>query len=380
VSAVAWAWIVTGGCVLFVVYVLVGYPLLAAHVAGRRARPVRKQFSPLSVSVMLAVRNGERELDAKLTSLLELDYPPHLLEIFVLSDGSTDGTVELARKWIEAVTERGARLQVLDLPPGGKSAALNAGLAKATGEIVFYTDVRQPLARQALRELVACFGDPEVGVASGELVIRSGCSADEAQTGLYWRYEKRIRFWQSAIDSVIGATGAIYAQRRALCRPLPPDALLDDVHQPLAAFFAGYRVILDGAAQAFDRPVRLDQEFRRKVRTLAGNYQIIRHYPALFGSKNRMRWHFLSHKFARLLLPIALLTGGAACWWLPSPWREAALALEGLITILVLVDPFVPERSPLKRLTSPVRAFILLMAATLCAMSILFRPARSFWK
>jgi hypothetical protein len=93
-----------------------------------------------------------------------------------------------------------------------------------------------------------------------------------------------------------------------------------------------------------------------------------------------MRWHFLSHKFARLLLPFALLIGGAACWWLPSPWREAALTLEGLITIVVFVDPFVPDRSSFKRVTSPVRAFVLLMAATFCAASILFRPARSFWK
>lgn len=379
-SSIAWAWIVTGGCLLFVVYVLIGYPLLAAHAAGRRARPVRKKFTPLSVSVLLAVRNGESALDAKLTSLLELDYPPSLLEIFVLSDGSTDGTVARARRWTEAFTERGARLEVFALPPGGKSAALNVGLAKATGEIIFYTDVRQPLDRQALRELVACFGDPEVGVASGELVIRSGSNAEEAQTGLYWRYEKRIRFWQSAIDSVIGATGAIYAQRRALCRPLPADALLDDVHQPLAAFFAGYRVILDGTAQAYDHPARLDQEFRRKVRTLAGNYQIIRHYPALFGATNRMRWHFLSHKFARLLLPFALLAGGTACWWLPSQWREAAVALQALIAILVLIDPVVPDRSLFKRLTSPMRAFVMLMVATLCAASILFRPARSFWK
>jgi len=380
VSANAWAWIVTGGCLLFVVYVLIGYPLLAAHAAIRRVRPVRKQFAPLSVSVLLAVRNGERELDAKLTSLLELDYPLSLLEIFVLSDGSTDGTVARASCWTETVTECGARLEIFDLPPGGKSAALNVGLAKATGEIIFYTDVRQTLDRQALRELVACFGDSEVGVASGELVICSGSNAEETQTGLYWRYEKRIRFWQSAIDSVIGATGAIYAQRRALCRPLPTDALLDDVHQPLAAFFAGYRVILDGAAQAYDQPARLDQEFRRKVRTLAGNYQIIRHYPALFGATNRMRWHFLSHKFARLLLPFALLTGGTACWWLPSPWRDAAVALQVLIAIFVLIDPVVPDRSLFKRLTSPMRAFVMLMAATLCAASILFRPARSFWK
>lgn len=377
-TAAVWAWAVAGGAFLFAGYVLIGYPLLAALVARRRARPVRKQFTPVPVSVLLAVRNGEKYLDAKLDSLLDLDYPPDLMEIFVLSDGSTDGTVARARA--RASAARGTRVEVLDLPAGGKSAALNAGLEKAVGDIVFFTDVRQPLARQSLRELVACFGDPEIGAASGELVIQSGKTAGEAQTGLYWRYEKKIRFCQSAIDSTLGATGAIYAQRRALCRPLPAGTLLDDVHQPLAAFFAGYRVILDGAAQAYDQPAGLDLEFRRKVRTLAGNYQIIRHYPALFGRKNRMRWHFLSHKFARLLLPFALLAGAAACWWLPAPWREAALAAQSLIAILALADPAVGGQSPLKRLTAPVQAFLVLQAAALCAASILFRPARSFWK
>jgi biofilm PGA synthesis N-glycosyltransferase PgaC len=304
-----WAFLVAGGMFVFAAYVLIGYPVAAALAARRRGRPVRKQFTPRTVSILLAVRNGEKDLDAKVDSLLDLDYPLELVEIFVLSDGSTDGTVARARERAASVAARGARLEVFDLPAGGKSAALNAGLEKASGEILFFTDVRQPLARPALRELVACFGDPGVGTVSGELVIRRGNSSEEAQTGLYWRYEKRIRFWQSAIDSVIGATGAIYAQRRDLCIPLPADTLLDDVHQPLAAFFAGYRVILDSAAQAFDQPTRLDQEFRRKVRTLAGNYQIIYHYPALFSSANRMRWHFLSHKFALLVAARAVADG-----------------------------------------------------------------------
>ena len=362
--------LVFAGCILFVLYVLFGYPLLLRAAARRAGRTVRKEFSPRTVSVLLAVRNGESGIGWKLDSLFALDYPPGLVEIFVLSDGSTDGTCAVAAARQEAAEQAGMRLHVVELPAVGKSDALNAGLARATGEIVFFTDLRQPLDRNCLRELVACFGDPSVGVASGELIISSGETAEKEQTSLYWRYEKQLRIWQSAVDSVIGATGAVYAQRRELCRPLPPYTLLDDVHQPLAAFFAGYRVILDPAAKAYDNPTALNQEFRRKVRTLAGNYQVFACYPALFGPRNRMLWHFLSHKFARLLLPWALLAALGASFFLPNPWNLVFAGGQVLFYSLALVD---------SRLTAPVRTFVVLMAATLWAGSIAFRPARSFW-
>lgn len=364
---------------IFVLYVLFGYPLLLRWLSARRPRPVHKEFTPRTVSILLAVRNGTRYIDAKLDSLFALDYPRDLVEILVLSDGSTDDTVERAEARQLDALGASMTLRVLPLPPGGKSEALNAGLAAARGEILFYTDVRQPLSRSALRELVACFGDPAVGAASGELVIGNGRTGEEGQTSLYWRYEKQIRMGQSRIDSVIGATGAIYAQRRSLCRVLPPYTLLDDVSQPLAAFFAGYRVILDPAAKAYDEPAALDQEFRRKVRTLAGNYQLFGQYPQLFSAKNRMLWHFLSHKFARLLLPWALLGLLVSSFGFPAPLVYLLAGGQILLYLLALTDPLLPEGFPLRRLTTPLRAFAVLMAATLWAGSIAFRPARRFW-
>ena len=358
----------------FCLYTVAGYPLLLA-VLSRRARPVKKAFAAHRVSVILPVRDGERWIGGKLESLLALDYPEDLVEILVVSDGSTDATERIVERYA------GCRsIRLWKVPAGGKALALNRSLAEAQGEILFFTDVRQELSRDSLRNLVACFADPAVGAASGELVIRKGETAGEANVGLYWRYEKWIRLRQSRIDSVIGATGCIYAMRRELARPLPAETLADDVYLPLAAFFQGYRVILDGSAKAFDDPTGLDAEFRRKVRTLAGVYQIVGFYPALLGPQNRMWFHFLSHKLARLLLPWALLVLAGTSFGLPDPWRVATWCGQVGFYGLAALDGVLPESSRLKRATSPARTFVVLMAASLCAVAVVFVPPQKLWR
>ena len=361
--------------VAFCAYTLFGYPLLLGLMARWRTRPVRKAPWPATVSVILPVYNGEPWIAAKLECLLALNYPAGLLEILVVSDGSTDATASIVRGF----TGRG-KIELLDLPRGGKAAALNAGLERATGEILFFTDVRQQLHPDSVANLVACFADPEVGVASGELMIREGAGLEEANVGLYWKYEKRIRKQLSRLDSVLGATGCIYAMRRHLAPPLPQGTLNDDMYLPLAAFFRGYRVVLDDAALAFDSPTMLASEFRRKVRTLAGVYQIVGSYPALLGPRNRMWIHFFSHKLARLLMPWAMIAAAVASFGLPEPWNVWAIAAEASASVLALLDVWLPAGFPLKRLTSPVRTFAVLMTASLCALAILFVPPRSLWR
>lgn len=357
----------------FVIYTLAGYPLLLHFLARRRSRPIQRAFQPRTVSVLLPVFNGERFLAAKLDSLLALDYPPDLIDIYVLSDGSTDSTAAIAERF----AGRGVHFQ--PLPHGGKAAALNAGLALATGEILFLTDVRQPLEPNSLRALVACFADPTVGAVSGELIIRDGATSEEANVGLYWKYEKWLRKRLSALDSVLGATGCIYAMRRGLARPLPPGCLLDDMFLPLQAFFAGFRVVFEEQARAYDYPTSLDSEFRRKVRTLAGNYQLIGYLPQLLGPANRLWLHFVSHKVARLLLPFALLLLLATAPLLPAPWHIVCTAAQIGFYLLALADPLVPDSSLVRKLSGPARTFVVLMAASFCAASILFRPKANFW-
>jgi biofilm PGA synthesis N-glycosyltransferase PgaC len=359
----------------FCAYTLFAYPLLLGILARWKARPVRKAAWPATVSVILPVHNGERWMAAKLESILALHYPAELVEILVVSDGSTDSTETIVRRF----TDR-AKIEFLAVPKGGKAAALNTALERGTGEILFFTDVRQELHKDSLANLVACFADPQVGVVSGELIIRDGTGHEEESVGLYWKYEKWIRRQLSRLDSMPGATGCIYAMRRELASPLPEGTLNDDMYLPLGAFFEGFRVIMDESALAFDYPTPLAAEFRRKVRTLAGVYQIVGSYPALLGPGNRMWIHFVSHKLARLFMPWAMIVAAVASFGLPAPWRFWVIGVQAFAYTLALADAWLPHNFPLRRLTSPLRTFAVLMAASLCALAILFVPARVLWK
>lgn len=320
--------------------------------------------SHLSVSIVVAARDEGARLAARIENLLTLDYPPATREIIVVSDGSTDDTQQVLARF-------GRRIKTIVLPAVGKAAALNVGVARATGDIVVFADARQAFAADALRELTAPFGDPLVGGVTGELLLdaESPCrrAGRERRTprshfawrgdrrsggerrltirstvadgvGLYWKYEKELRRLESAIDSTLGATGAIYAIRRALYAPLPSETILDDVLTPMRVVLQGYRVVFNERAKAFDRAaVDADAEARRKVRTLAGNYQILALEPRLLLPwANRVWLQYLSHKLGRLAVPYALIALFAASVALAGTNAFYALALAGQVLFLLL--------------------------------------------
>ena len=357
-----------------IIYVLAGYPLLLARIARRQTRTIQKDAVLRRVSVVVAVRNGEKFLAAKLRSILACNYPRELMEITVVSDGSDDATDGIAQSF----AAEGVRFYRNERT--GKGAAVNTGIENSTGEILILTDVRQTLDSNAIRNVVACFGDPIVGAVSGELSIRPGLSAEEADTGLYWKYEVFIRKHMSRVDSTFGTNGPFYALRRSLAVPIPENTLLDDVYLPLAAFFKGYRLILEESAKAFDYPTTLTSEFQRKVRTQAGLYQILKLYPELLRSSNRMRIHFLSAKFGRLIMPFLLILVALSTFGLADPVRGIMLVAQGLFYLTALLDQWVPQRSVFKRVSSPIRTFVVLMAAAFLATKIFFVPAQGLWK
>lgn len=370
------SWVLVAISSLLILHTIAGYPLLLAVWRGRRREVVRKDPAYVAtVSAIVAVHNGETMVRRKLESLLGLDYPQDLLNIIVVSDGSTDRTESIVREF----EDRGVTL--IAAPRGGKSAALNCGMAVATGDILFFTDVRQPLEPASLRHLIANFADDSVGVVTGELRLVHGDAGEQADMDLYWRYEIWARTLQSAIDSLFNATGCIYAMRRHLAAPLPADTLTDDAVLPLRAFFRGYRVIFDPAAIAFDFPALTGTEFRRRFRTLAGLWQVFTRMPELFTRRNRMRFHFLSHKFSRLLLPWLILVFFASAVALPGSWFRTLLLLAGAVWMaLVALDTLTPATSPLKRLTSPARTFLVMNAAAVAAIAVFFVPATTLWR
>jgi cellulose synthase/poly-beta-1,6-N-acetylglucosamine synthase-like glycosyltransferase len=312
---------------LLVLYSYVGYPVLIALLARLRpAPPVARAPIEPKVTLLIVAHNEEERIGAKLRNSLAIDYPRDRLDILVASDGSWDGTDEV----VSSFSRDGVRL--LRLPgPKGKPSALNEAVPLAEGEILVLCDARQRLDKAAVRELVSHFADPTVGAVSGELHIdaENGSASGEG-VGLYWRYEKAIRRAESVCGSTVGATGALYAFRKALFRPLDPGTILDDVAVPMRVAEAGYRVTFEPAAAAFDEACKdAACEYRRKVRTLAGNYQLVALYPSFLDPRrNRLTWHFVSHKLSRLVVPWCLAVCLLSSGWL---WAVRGSAPHGAV-------------------------------------------------
>lgn len=289
------------GALGLLAYTYAGYPLLVLLWSRLAPRAVRENaaFEP-TVSVVLAVHDGAAYLERKLESLARLDYPPEKLEFLLCSDGSTDETFALA----ERAAARDTRIRVFECRTRlGKPAALNRLRAEARGEILLLTDVRQRLCPGAVRALVAPLADPKVGCVSGSLVLAGG-----GGPSLYWRYESFIRRCEARLGGMVGVSGSLYALRRADLHELPDDVLLDDMFVPLSIARSKRSIVLSRAAEAYDEACDDEREFGRKVRTLAGNYQLVAKLPwLLVPGKNPVWFQLVSHKFMRLACPWALV-------------------------------------------------------------------------
>ena len=326
----------------FLLYVHVGYPLVLLAWRRLAPRPVRKGFWEPPVSILIVARNEKDRIEAKIANCLQLDYPPDKLQVVVALDAPSDGTDKIAWKYASMI------VKVLSFSlHQGKAGTLNVAAASATGDILVFADVRQQFDRQALRELVANFHDPTIGAVSGELMLMDDSGREAADgVGLYWRYEKWIRAQEAEIHSMMGATGSIYAIRRELFTPIPPDTILDDVAIPMNIVLRGMRAVFDGSARAYDHVTASPQlEYGRKVRTLTGNYQVLARMPALLSPLHNPVWlQFMSHKVGRLLVPyfLALLflanlfaLQGIYLWlfclqgaWYMMAWAGSVLSLR----------------------------------------------------
>jgi biofilm PGA synthesis N-glycosyltransferase PgaC len=287
-----------------VVYAYAAYPLFLG-IAARLRPKLRRTGEPFrgSVSLVVAAYNEEMRIGTRLRELIgHLERCQVRAEIIVVSDGSADATAEVARR------KGNGLVRVLELSANqGKAAAISACCAEARNDVIVFADVRQTWAPDALQLLLENFNDPSVGAVSGDLVVESTPGVMTG-VGLYWRYEKWLRKQESRLHSTVGVTGAISAVRRDLFRAIPPGTILDDVYWPLHVAMQRKRVLHDGRAKAFDRlPDRARDEYRRKIRTLTGNFQLLTRLPAAFLPwRNPVWFQLMSHKLCRLLVPWAL--------------------------------------------------------------------------
>lgn len=349
-----------------ILYTYLGYPAVIWMLA--RLRPRRWTVKPISpsVSIVLAVHNGAALLPRKIQHLLGLDYPG-IKEIILVSDGSTDGTAALLAGM------RHPRLTAVILEEHcGKAVAVNAGMKIATAELILFVDVRPEIAPGAIQQLVSNFADPRVGCAAGELILRteSHDGATAAVSGAYWSYEKWIRTCESVCGSPVGVYGGFYAIRRELAVPQPPGMILDDMFEPLSIIRQGYRSVLDPHAYVYDMwPEKIADEFHRKVRTLAGNFQLFRLAPWTLTLGNPVFFQLVSHKVMRLVVPylfvLLLISSLALSGASPAYAAFAAFQIAGWIMAIVGLRYRIPV---LHRVAAPASALLVLKAAAVVAL------------
>ena len=307
---ILWAGVAVGA------YVYFGYPLLLWAAAKVTKRPIHKAPITPVVSLIIAAHNEERQLAAKIENTLALDYPRDRIEIIVASDGSTDGTEEIAGHF----EPHGLRL--LRLPRCGKMHALNKAVAQSAGEVLVFTDANAELERNALKALVAPFADIEVGGVCGNQKYRGAADRDDtagAGEDLYWRFDKYLKQLETCVGSTIAADGSLYAVRRDLYVVVEDGAQADDFAVSARVVTSGRRrLVFEPAAVSFEpAPGFSDREFWRKVRVANHGIRAILH---LHGGLNPLRTgayalQMWSHKVLRYMLPlfaIAALVATAA--------------------------------------------------------------------
>ena len=313
-------------------YIYVGYPLLLALLKVSASRAVaRKPIEP-AICLFIAANDEEDVIEAKLLNTLALDYPPERLEVVVASDGSVDRTNGIVRRFAPAV-------RLLEFSPRrGKAAAINDGVATVTSDIVVFSDANTFLEPDALRELVQSLADPTVGAVSGDVRLTGERAALGRSEDLYYRYERWAQQAESDIGSMVGVDGALYAIRRRLFVPPPPDTILDDMAIPMGVIRAGYRVVFEPKARAYEQGcTSAREEFARKIRVTAGAVQFLsRGDSALPAGATQIMFSLFSHKALRWLSPVFGACAFAASMVLAGSSSAYAAAAMAQVTILVI--------------------------------------------
>ena len=363
---------------LFIIYTYLGYPLIIVLWSKLFPKPVSSSKESCTwrrITLIVVAYNEEDNILRKIENCRKLDYPKELLEICIVSDGSTDKTNEILGKQTDIRT-------IIDIENHGKPYQINRSVRETTGDIIVFSDARQSFDKAALKMLVRNFSDPAIGAVSGELVFVSSLDHTEQSIGLYWKYEKILRRAESTVDSTLGVTGAIYAILREHFSPIPEDMILDDVEIPLRSFKKGYRVIFEPEAVAYDAAAAdARYEFRRKVRTLTGNFQLFARNPWLLNPlANRIFFQAISHKAFRLIVPYALLAVLFSSFSLDELvyrillYAQLCIYVTGGLTLLV---PVMKKN----RIINFISVFLMLTAASVLAfIDYLFKRSTVKWR
>jgi cellulose synthase/poly-beta-1,6-N-acetylglucosamine synthase-like glycosyltransferase len=318
-----------------------GYPFVVAALglfARRRIVAFRAGATEPRVSVIIATRDAESAIRARVDNVKDSAYPPHLLEVVAAVDHAEGPAMPL--------NAPGYVLVVGDAP-GGKAASLNAAVRRSQGEVLVFTDIAQRFDRDTIPRLVSALErDARLGAVSGSLEVDgdTGGGKSRSLSALYWRFERWLREREATLHSAVGVTGAVYAMRRVCWQPLPTGLILDDVYGPMRIVLSGWRVGFERSATAYDqRRFTPAQELKRKARTLTGVFQLCGWLPAVLDPLRNPIWiQFVFHKLLRLATPYLAATAVLAALWIvaralvDAPLAGLAAAI-GLALVVAVV-------------------------------------------
>jgi cellulose synthase/poly-beta-1,6-N-acetylglucosamine synthase-like glycosyltransferase len=351
-----------------VVYAYAGYPIvvyLASRLFGCKPEaPTFEQSKAPKVSLVIAALNEESVLEERIANFLALEYPTDRLELLLASDGSTDGTAAIARRYADQFPER---VRLLDYPERrGKATVLNVTLPQASGEIVAFSDANTFYDKHAIKKLVRWFSNPAVGAVCGKLKLISPATGTNVDS-LYWRYETFLKSCEGRLGALLGSNGAIYALRRADYIPIASDTIIDDFMIPMLVKRATGKCIIydEEAVAAEETPADHRAEFRRRTRIGAGGFQSLSRLPQLllphYGWTSFAFW---SHKVCRWSCPLFLLAAFVAnAVLLGRPLYNTLFAIQLGFYALALVGNYIPGNSFGVRLIRLTTMFVSMNAA-----------------
>lgn len=330
--------ILTWACIAGLVYHYLGYPLLVF--AASRLAPYHIQRAAIQprASLIVAAYNEAAVMKQKLDNTLDLDYPRELLEIIVVTDGSSDETADI----VSGYQDRGIIL--MHRPErAGKSAAINRAAAQATGEVLVFSDANAFYGKDSLRNLVRNFHDASVGCVSGMKTVQPTAASITRSEGSYWKYESFIKACESRLGTTTAVVGEMMALRRAAFSPIPAGIINDDAYLAHHALRSGYRVIYEPEAVCWETSAQtMRDEVIRRRRINAGRFQLFFRFSLWPWNRPLAMFSLLSHKYLRLFLPVLMggaLAGNAACVMLEAdaPLLKWLLLAQVLVYVLAVI-------------------------------------------
>jgi cellulose synthase/poly-beta-1,6-N-acetylglucosamine synthase-like glycosyltransferase len=352
-------------CALAVFYSYAGYAVvvwLAAKRFGREDSPEALSDEELpTISLLISAYNEEDCIEKRVQNALAFDYPKDKVQIVVASDGSSDATAEIVRRY----TDHGVRL--LDYKQRrGKATVLNTSFSQLTGDIVLMSDANTFTDSDAPRKLVRWFTDPTIGVVCGRLILNDPASGKNSD-GLYWKYETFLKKCESKLGALLGSNGAIYALRRRLFVSIPNDTIVDDFVIPLLAKLrSDCRIVYDVSAVAREETAPdIKSEFRRRTRIGAGGFQSIGMLWKLLDVRHGwVALAFFSHKVLRWTCPFFMLGMiGFNLALLNLPIFQWVFAAQAAFYLAALIGALVPGKSIANRLLRLTTMFTSMNAA-----------------